>query len=113
MTQQTYSLVNLFRRLMNVVNDALDNFPTAEDEREPGQQSEIGDVALSHMSLDDPRERARTDLCIIDGDYFQENLNDMNVVLLDIYNSNGLFMCERQEMEAFFVSALRSHTSIR
>ena len=100
MAQQTYSVVTLFRRLMNVANDALDNFPTAEDEREPGQQSGIGNVALSYMSLDDPRERSRIDLCTIDGEYFQENLNDMNVVLLDIYNSNGLLMCERHDMEA-------------
>ena len=100
MARQTYALVTLFRRLMNVANDALDNFPTADDEREPGQQSGIGNVSLTHMSLDDPRKRSRTDLCIIDGEYFQENLSDMNVVLLDIYNSNGLYLCELHEMEA-------------
>ena len=100
MAHPTYSLVTLFRRLMNVANDALDNFPTADDERESGQQSGVGDISLTHLSLDDPRKRSRTDLCIIDSEYFQENLNDMNVALLDICNSNGLYLCEIQEMEA-------------
>ena len=99
MANQTYSLVNLFRRLTSVANDALDNFPTADDEREPGQQSGVGNVALSRMLLDDPQERARIDLCVVDGEYFRENLNDMNAVLMDIYNSNGIYMCERNEME--------------
>jgi hypothetical protein len=100
MANQTYALVNLFRRLTTVANDALDNFPTADDEHEPGQQSGTGNVTLSRMSLDNPRERARIDLCSLDSDYFRENLNDMNAVLMDIYNSNGLYMCERNEMEA-------------
>ena len=100
MANQTYSLVNLFRRLVSAVNDALGNFPTAEDEYEPGQQSGIGKVALRRMSLDDPQERSRTNLCIIKGDCFRENLKEMDAVLLDIYNSNGLYLCERQEMEA-------------
>ena len=100
MADQTYSLVNLFRRLVSAANDALDNFPTAEDEHEPGQQSGIGNVALRRMSLDDPQERSRTDLCIIKGDCFRENIKEMDAVLLDIYNSNGLYLCERQEMEA-------------
>ena len=100
MAYQTYSLVALFRRLISAANDALDNFPTAEDEHEPGQQSGIGKVALRRMSLDDPRERSRTDLCIIKGEYFRENIKEMDAVLLDIYNSNGLYLCERQEMEA-------------
>ena len=100
MAYQTYSLVNLLRRLVSAANDALDNFPTAEDEHEPGQQSGIGNVALRRMSLDDPQERSRTDLCIVKGDCFRENMKEMDAVLLDIYNSNGLYLCERQEMEA-------------
>ena len=99
MANQTYALVHLFRRLMDVANAALDNFPTADDEREPGQQSGAGNVSLTHVSLDDPQKRSRTDLCSIDSEYFQENLNEMNAVLLDIYNSNGLYLCELPEME--------------
>jgi hypothetical protein len=75
-------------------------FPTAEDEHELGQQSGIGNVALRRMSLDDPQERSQTDLCIIKGDCFRENIREMDAVLLDIYKSNGLYLCERQEMEA-------------
>ena len=52
------------------------------------------------MSLDDPQERSRTDLYIIKCECFRETLNDMDAVLLDIYNSNGLYLCEHQEMEA-------------
>ena len=100
MANQTYALVNLFRRLISTANDALDNFPTAEDEHEPGQQSGIGNVALRRMSLDDPQERSRTDLCVIKGECFRENVKEMDAVLLDIYSSNGLYLCERQEMEA-------------
>ena len=100
MAHQTYSLVILSRRLISAANDASDNFPSAEDEHEPGQQSGIGNVALRRVSLDDPQDRSRTDLCIIKGEYFRENLKKMDAVLLDIHNSNGLYLCERQEMEA-------------
>lgn len=100
MASQTYALVNLFRRLTNVANDALDNVSIEDDEKEPGQQSGTGNVALSQMTLNDARERSQTNLCIIDGAYFQQNLNDINAVLLDIYRSNGLYMCDRSEMEA-------------
>jgi hypothetical protein len=105
MANQTYALVNLFRRLTYTANDALDTFPTTNDQYEPGQQNGIGNVALGRISFNNTRERARIDLCHIEGERFRQNLNDMNAVVLDIYDSNGFYMCDRIEME----TGIRAH----
>ena len=75
---------------MSVANDALDGVASVDDDSEPGQQIGDGDVALSYLSLDSSQQRSRTNLCVMDGEFFRQHLHDTDTVLLDMYNSNGL-----------------------
>ena len=100
MANQIYSLIRIFRRLMSAANDALDGVASPDDDQEPGQNIGDGDISLSYTSLDNPRQRSRTNLWVMDSEFFQQHLHDTGTVLLDIYNSNGLLMCELRVMEA-------------
>ena len=107
MASQIYSLIHLFRRLMSAANDALDGVASVDDDNEPGQQIGDGDVALSYVSLDNSQQRSRTNLGIIDGGFFRQHLHDTETVLLDIYNSNGLYMCQQSDLE----EKIRAHVT--
>ena len=100
MANQIYSLIHMFRRLMSTANDALDGVVSPDDENEPGQHLGDGDISLTQLSLDDPRQRSRTNLWVMDVEFFRQHLNDTSTVLVDIYNSNGLCLCELRVMEA-------------
>ena len=92
---------------MSVANDALDGVASVDDDNEPRQQIGDGNVALSYFSVDNFQQRSRTNLCVMDGEFFRQYLHETDTVLLDIYNSNGLYMCQRSDLEA----KIRAHVT--
>lgn len=100
---------------MNRIIDTIDRFRQtvdAEDQREhqnnsqveelnnPGQEFETADLALGYITADEQgrEERTLNLIPLADAAVYQRALIEQGNILLDVFNSNGIYLCERREM---------------
>ncbi len=100
MANDITNLINMFRRLSReTYNDQYE--ARSSDEHEPqGQQIGEGDVNLTYLSLREGQpDHIQVSQKTIDGHKFQQEVKDNGGILLDMFNSNTIYMCEKKEMD--------------
>jgi len=86
MADQTYEFIDQLVQLFENMNHS-DEDSAIEDENEPGQVTDVGDIiALS------PKTR-------LDSRIYQQVLKSEGYQLLDVYNSNAIYLCNQNEMK--------------
>ncbi|CAF3316270.1 unnamed protein product [Rotaria sp. Silwood2] len=104
MSNDAMYLINIFRRLVNEKYNNPDHTSSSnENEAEnepPGQEIGPGDVYLGYPFLHEgQQEHIQTDLPAIDAQYFQQEVKNNGGVLLDMFNSNTIYLCDKYEMD--------------
>ena len=93
-------LINKFRRLIHEKYDDKNETSSSNEKQPPGQQVGKGDVNLTYLSLyEEQTERIQVNQRTIDGQYFQREVKNNGGVLLDMFNSNAIYWCKKNEMD--------------
>jgi hypothetical protein len=89
MANEIYEYIDKIRQL-------IENTYDSEDEKVPGQVTDEGDIVFTTKTTRDSEQCSKHTL---DSEIFQHILKSQNCLLLDVYNSNGIYLCENNEMK--------------
>jgi hypothetical protein len=101
MANNIIDLIDKFRRLIDETHhDKGETGALNEDKNEPGQQTGEGDVNLIYISsYQGQPERTQAYIQTIDGQRFQREVKDNGSLLLGMFNSNAIYLCDKSEMD--------------
>jgi hypothetical protein len=95
MADQTYEFIDHLVQLFENMHHS-DEDSALEDENEPGQLTDEGDIiALSFRTTQD-KQQSKTRF---DSRIYQQILKSEGYQLLDVYNSNAIYLCKHNEMK--------------
>jgi hypothetical protein len=101
MTNNITDLVEIFRLFIGTIqnnNDVEESY--IDHENEPGQQFGEGNVKLTTISTGHDRlSGTRISEKTIDARIFQREVKNDGHLLLDMFNSNAIYLCEQKEMD--------------
>jgi hypothetical protein len=101
MANNIIDLIDKFRRLIDETHhDKGETGALNEDKNEPGQQTGEGDVNLIYISsYQGQPERTQAYIQTIDSQRFQREVKDNGSLLLGMFNSNAIYLCDKSEMD--------------
>jgi hypothetical protein len=94
MTNQTYEFIKEFRRLVERIHDSDEDSSTV-DESKMGQLTDEGEIVFAFKNQDEQQHVKLS----LDSRVYQQVLESDGLLLLDVYNSNAIYLCEKDEMK--------------
>lgn len=97
MVDQIHEFIDQVRQLIEDIQDKSEEDSSIEDETDQsGQLTDEGDIVFVFKTAQDDKQGSKHSL---DSRIYQQILKSQGHQLLDVYNSNALYICEKDDMK--------------
>ncbi|CAF1265289.1 unnamed protein product [Adineta steineri] len=115
MVDQVHEFLNQVRQLLNTTEDIhAEDLSTEDeeeeeeeedddDENEPGHCTDIGDIVFNLKTTSGNQQSKHT----LDSRLYQQILKSQDCQLVDVYNSNALYICESKDMKTKIMAHMK------